>query len=131
MRIIVADDSATARLVIRKCLEIAGCWGAEFTDAADGEQALRHARRERPDLLVTDLTMPVMDGEKLLAAICADEGLAGLPVLVITSAKNPAKEAELSACGAFAVLAKPVQPATLAAVLRPLLQEATGGRKGW
>ena len=131
MRIIVADDSATARLVIRKCLEIAGCWGADFTDAADGAEALRQALRVRPDLLVTDLTMPVMDGEKLLAAVRADERLAGLPVLIITSAKNPAKEAELSARGAFAVLAKPVQPATLAAVLRPLLPDATGGKKGW
>ncbi|XPV76877.1 MAG: response regulator [Desulfovibrio sp.] len=131
MKIIIADDSATARMVIKRCLEIAGCWDAEFLEAENGAQALELALAQNPDLLVTDLTMPEMDGTSLLAAVSSDDSIAHIPVLVITSANNPAKEAELKAKGAFAVLEKPVQPAALADLLAPLLGSQSGGSTGW
>ena len=131
MKIIIADDSATARMVIKRCLEIAGCWDAQFLEAENGAQALELAKGEEPDLLVTDLTMPKMDGTSLLAEISADDSVSHIPVLVITSANNPAKEAELKEKGAFAVLEKPVQPAALADLLAPILGSQSGGSSGW
>jgi two-component system, chemotaxis family, chemotaxis protein CheY len=53
--IIVADDSTTARMIIRRCLQIAGCSSAKFLEAHDGGQALELARNNDVDLVVTDL----------------------------------------------------------------------------
>ncbi len=120
MRIAIVDDSGTARMFIRRCLEIAGFREAEIIEAEHGRDALEKIRREPVDLLLTDLTMPVMDGETLLKWIKANPRMADLPVLIITSAGNPAKEQELLALGALGVLNKPVSPARLNQLLHDL-----------
>ena len=53
--------------------------------ASNGRQALERAAAQRPDLVVTDFMMPVMDGAGLIKAIAADADLAGLPVVVMSS----------------------------------------------
>lgn len=115
--IIVADDSATARMIIKRCLEIAGFGEAQILEARDGTEALELVKKNAVDLLVTDLNMPKMDGRSLLKHIKSSPRLSDLPVLVITSAKNPAKEQELLNMGAFAILGKPVSPANVAEAL--------------
>lgn len=122
-RIVIADDSTMARMFTRRCLEIAGCQGATFVEASNGEEALKLLKEEKADLLVTDLHMPVLDGEQLLSRILASPKLSGLPVIVITSADNPAKEKRFREMGAFAVLGKPVSPSVLAQALAPLLRK--------
>jgi len=109
-KIIIADDSATARMFIKRCLEIIGLSDAEFIEAEHGKAALAAAKEHTPDLLLTDLNMPVMDGETLLKWVKASPKLCELPVIVITSAGNPAKEAQLLELGALKVLNKPISP---------------------
>ncbi len=109
-RIVVADDSATARMFICRCLEIIGLGDAMIIEAENGKEALAKIKEAPTDLLITDLNMPVMDGETLLKWLNANPKLAGLPTLVVTSAGNPAKETELLTLGAMAVLNKPVSP---------------------
>ncbi|MEW6217913.1 MAG: response regulator [Thermodesulfobacteriota bacterium] len=121
MRIAIVDDSATARMFVRRCLAIIGLAEAEFVELANGQEALACIRELPVDLLVTDLTMPLMDGETLLKWMKANPKLCSVPVLVITSAGNPAKEAELTARGALAVLAKPITPAGLMKALAHLV----------
>ena len=128
MRIAIVDDSGTARMFIRRCLEIAGFQGAEIIEAENGKDALEKIRNASVDLLLTDLTMPVMDGTTLLKWIKANPKLSALPVLVISSAGNPAKEIELKALGAMGVLDKPVSPAKLNMLLRDFLEK--GGQEG-
>lgn len=123
MRIAIVDDSGTARMFIRRCLEIAGFQGAEIIEAENGKDALEKIRSAPVDLLLTDLTMPVMDGTTLLKWVKANPKLSALPVLVISSAGNPAKEIELKALGAMGVLDKPVSPAKLNALLRDFLEK--------
>lgn len=130
MKIVIADDSATARMVVKRCLEIAGFYDAEFVEAGNGNEALEKVRETDPDLVFTDLTMPEMDGMEMLWAIRQEEAFKELPVVFITSANNPAKEAELLELGAYAVLAKPLNPAELAEAVRPLIPQ-TGGTSGW
>jgi len=113
-RILIVDDSETARMFIRKCLEIAGEREAEFLEAGNGTEALSLLESSQVDLIVTDLNMPGMDGMELLWHVRARKDWKKPPVLVITSAKNPAREAELLSLGASAVLAKPISPAILA-----------------
>ncbi len=128
MRIAIVDDSGTARMFIRRCLEIAGFQGAEIIEAENGKDALEKIRIAPVDLLLTDLTMPVMDGTTLLKWIKANPKLSALPVLVISSAGNPAKEIELKALGAMGVLDKPVSPVKLNMLLRDFLEK--GGQEG-
>lgn len=122
-KIVIVDDSRTSRMFIRRCFEITCLQETDFHEAADGAEALALLKRIIDvDLLVTDLNMPNMDGEMLLKTVKEDQALTGLPVVVITSAGNPAKEAELLALGALAVLNKPVSPATLNNKLGALIQ---------
>lgn len=120
-RIVLADDSKTALLFIRRCLEIIGLQDAEFIEAANGKEALARLKENPADLLVTDLNMPEMDGTSLLRRVKANPRLNAIPVLVITSASNPAKAAELLELGAFAVLDKPINPNVLLTALGPLI----------
>jgi two-component system, chemotaxis family, chemotaxis protein CheY len=117
-RILIADDSATARMFLQRCLEIAGCRDAEFIEAANGAEALELLGGDGTvDLVVTDLTMPEMDGMELLDRIQASPKLHGIPVIVVTSAKNPARREKLESMGVAAVLGKPISPATVADTL--------------
>lgn len=120
-RIVLADDSKTALMFIRRCLEIIGLQQATFIETANGKEALAELKQAPADLLITDLNMPEMDGVSLLRRVKANPRLNAIPVLVITSASNPAKAAELKELGAFAVLDKPINPGALLGVLGPLL----------
>ncbi|MDR9502369.1 MAG: response regulator [Desulfurivibrionaceae bacterium] len=126
MRIAIVDDSGTARMFIRRCLEIAGFHEAEIIEAENGRDALEAIRLQPVDLLLTDLTMPVMDGLTLLKWLKSNPRFVQLPVLVITSAGNPARERELLKLGAMALISKPVSPARLNEVLRDLLPPVAG-----
>lgn len=122
-RILLADDSAMARMFIRQCLEIAGLDDIDYVEVENGKEALDAIRNEPVDLVVTDLTMPVMDGTDFMKRKAASPKLTDLPVIVITSANNPAKEKELISLGALAVLKKPVTPALICKVLEELAQK--------
>lgn len=108
-------------MFIRRCLEIIGLQDAVFVETANGKEALAKLKEDPPDLLVTDLNMPEMDGATLLRRVKANPRLNATPVLVITSASNPAKAAELMELGAFAVLDKPINPGVLLKTLGPLI----------
>jgi two-component system chemotaxis response regulator CheY len=107
-------------MFIRRCLEIIGLADAHFVEVENGREALLQMREIEADLLVTDLNMPVMDGELLLRWIKSSPRLCHTNVLVITSAGNAAKESELLKLGACGVLRKPVSPAALSQMLKSL-----------
>lgn len=122
-RIIIADDSATARMFIKRCLEIIGLGDAEIIEAEHGKEALTAAKEQCPDILLTDLNMPVMDGETLLKWVKASPKLCDVPVIIITSAGNPAKEAQLLELGARQVINKPVSPPVMMNALEDFLED--------
>lgn len=122
-RIIIADDSTTARMFIKRCLQIIGLGDVEIIEAEHGKEALAAAKAQPADLLLTDLNMPVMDGETLIKWVKASPKLGDLPIIVITSAGNPAKEAQLLELGAHRVLNKPVSPPVLMEALADFIDE--------
>ena len=122
-RIIIADDSTTARMFIKRCLQIIGLGDVEMIEAEHGKEALAAAKAQDVDLLLTDLNMPVMDGETLIKWVKASPKLGDLPVIVITSAGNPVKEAQLLELGAHRVLNKPVSPPMMMDALADFLDE--------
>ena len=128
-KILIVDDSSTARMFIRRCLEIAGCQGADFHEAGNGREALDLLREMSVDFILADLNMPVLDGRNMLKRIKSSPRTCDIPVVVISSASNPASDVELVAEGAYAVLSKPITPPALIASIGALFKkrEATDG----
>ncbi len=119
-RILIADDSSMARMFIKRCLEISGFQDCEFVEAPNGRVAIELLKEKPVDLVVSDLNMPEMNGEELLKRIKSSPRLHEIPVMIITSVANPKKVEELRALKAFAVLGKPISPATISATLSAL-----------
>lgn len=125
--IMIVDDSSTARMITRRCLEIAGYQESSFLEADDGSQALDLAKQNQVDLMVVDLNMPNMDGRSLLKHLKTSPRLNHIPVLIVSSLVTEAIETELKEMGAFATLSKPISPANLVNVLKNLTAETTWG----
>ncbi|MHC4944878.1 MAG: response regulator [Planctomycetota bacterium] len=126
-RILIADDSATARLFIRRCIEILSKYEMEFVEASNGEEALEIMKENPIDLALTDFNMPVMDGQTFLRHVMASPKLNSVPIIFITSMGNPIRNEELVAKGAVAVLGKPLTPAALAEVIEGIFEGAKQG----
>ena len=97
--ILVVDDESSMRFLLRMILESAGY---EVVEAPHGAAALERAKESPPDLVVTDLMMPVMNGRDLVGRLRADEGTAGIPIVMVTAAAGPEP-------GADALLMKPFE----------------------
>lgn len=119
--ILIVDDSETARMIIRKCLEIIGFQGVKYNEADNGREALNIMKKTDVNLIFTDFNMPVMDGGVFLKWVKGSHKFKDTPVVVITSAGNPAREQQLKQDGAFAVIKKPVSPAILSGELSDLI----------
>jgi two-component system chemotaxis response regulator CheY len=129
MTIVIADDSRTARFLIRQYLEMVGFYKADFIEAENGRQALQLVKDNQANILFTDYKMPEMDGLDLLRKVKASPALHDLPVVVITSFANQAKIDELSENGAFAVLQKPLSLSKLHETLKQFLRDEDYGEQ--
>jgi len=125
--VVIADDSALARMFIRRCLEISGLGDANFYEASDGSEAFIKMKEVKADLLVTDLTMPNMNGIELMRRISVSPRLSGTPVLVVTSAGNEEQRKELLELGATRILSKPISPAVLVEAIQQVNVLLKGG----
>ena len=110
-RILVVDDEPDLRYILRRIFERAG---HEVIDASEGEAALCAVREAPPDLVVTDMMMPVMDGAELIRRLRADPATARIPVLAATA------DAPMAA-GADLVVTKPYRSSQILAAAEALL----------
>ena len=85
MKILVVDDMAVFREPIAASLRLAGY---ETICAADGEEALRFARAQHPDLILLDASMPKMDGLTVLRELRCDSEIAKTPVILLTAVSD-------------------------------------------
>ncbi|MGE0084343.1 MAG: ATP-binding protein [Desulfococcaceae bacterium] len=103
-RILIADDTDDNRKLIRSYLESAEI---EITEAANGEEAVNFARIFRPDIILMDIRMPVMDGYAAIEKIRADENLARIPIITVTASAMESDEKQIrNVCDGY--LRKPV-----------------------
>jgi len=117
-RIIVADDNADMREYVSRLLS--EHWRVEAV--ADGSAALAAARRERPDLVLTDVMMPGLDGFGLLRELRADASLAATPVLMLSARAGDEASVEGLEAGADDYLVKPFSSRELVARVATHLQ---------
>ncbi|MEW6321011.1 MAG: response regulator [Acidobacteriota bacterium] len=119
MKILVVDDDAPTRLVLRRLLgQQLRC---EVVDAANGMVALDLVNREAPDLVLLDLQMPGMDGIEVLHTLRTWRHTQQLPVIVLTSETDESVVRRCLAKGVSGYLAKPLQPSHVAERIRRLL----------
>ncbi|HEV1998133.1 MAG TPA: response regulator [Candidatus Dormibacteraeota bacterium] len=118
-RLIVVEDEPALRKVLAMRLNIDGF---DVATASDGREALALMRVERPDLVLTDLMMPGMDGAELTSVIKADPELKHIPVMVLTALKEQRERDHLMALGADAFAAKPYDSAELTEKIRKLIR---------
>jgi len=116
--ILVVDDSPTGRSLVRSALERAGF---EVREAVDADEALALLDSEIPDLVITDVMMPKVDGYELVRRIRKNPALSGLPVIVLTAKGELADKVAGFEAGADDYLVKPVELEELLLRVRALL----------
>ena len=121
VRVLVADDNADMREHLARLLHAEG-WSVETV--GDGREALRAVRTDPPDLLLTDVMMPGLDGFELVRAVRGDARTATLPVVVLSARAGEGASAEGLDLGADDYVVKPFVSADLVARLRTTLRLA-------
>ena len=119
MHILVVDDSRVMRRIVSRTLKSAGFAGHHISEAADGVEALQAARRQRPDLILSDWNMPGLNGLELLRSL-HDQGQRTPFGFVTTECDAERRRTALEA-GALFVLTKPFTPESFQAALSPHL----------
>jgi two-component system chemotaxis response regulator CheY len=111
--ILVVDDSAMSRKLVIKALPPE--WDVEIRQAANGQEALNLCKSDKPQVVLLDLTMPVMDGFEVLEAL-KREGLKPF-VIVISADVQPKAQERVKELGAVAFLRKPIKTEEIKQVL--------------
>lgn len=119
MKILVVDDSAAMRMIVKKTLRDAGYTGHDVSEAADGALALEAIKADEPDLVLCDWNMPNMTGPELLEAL-NDEDIHPKFGFVTTEA-TPAMRELAEDLGARFLIAKPFTPMSFNEALDPYL----------
>lgn len=125
-KVLVIDDEEDYRIIIREVLADAGL---DVKLARDGEEGLRMAKAERPDIVLVDWMMPRMDGEQFCRAMRQDAGLKSLPVLMLTVRQTADEELEALHFGVDDFVVKPFKAPELLARVRAALRRAETGAK--
>jgi two-component system CheB/CheR fusion protein len=122
LRILVVDDMEEMLLVFKSLLELGG---ATVFEATRARQALEILEREKIDLLISDISMPEMDGYELLRRVKANPKWAALPAIAVTGMQREHDIVQARAAGFSAQLGKPVSIDRLNAIVRELLPRRT------
>ena len=126
-RALIVEDSSTIAAIIKHFLQLEGF---EVFVAPDGVAGLDAARRERPDLIVTDLNLAGMDGLAMVRALRADDRTQDAAIFMLTSDASPESERLARAVGADEYLVKPVPPRHLAARARAVVNDVERAARG-
>jgi CheY-like chemotaxis protein len=122
-RILVVDDVPTVLLALRMRLEAEGF---EVVTARDGVEAIDRAREHQPDLVVLDLMLPRLSGERVCEVLRGDAGLRAVPIVVLSARVGESERLRALAAGADSFLSKPYDAARLLGEVRTRLGAAKG-----
>ncbi|MFZ0116635.1 MAG: response regulator [Xanthobacteraceae bacterium] len=116
--ILVVEDQMDNRQILRDLL---GNAGYTLVEAENGEEALAAVAKQRPDLILMDIQLPVMDGYEATRRIKSDPATKSIPIIVITSYALSGDEGKARAAGCDAYVTKPYSPRQLLAKVREFL----------
>jgi two-component system, cell cycle response regulator DivK len=117
-RILVVEDQEDNRRIVRDLLTATDF---EVIEAEDGEQALAAVAKQRPDLILMDIQLPVLDGCEVTRRLKADPSLTAIPIIAVTSYALSGDEEKARAAGCNDFVPKPFSPRQLLAKIRQYL----------
>ena len=117
-RILVVEDTEDNRQIIHDLLTSVGY---EMIEALDGAAGVAMAVEHKPDLILMDIQLPVMDGYEATRRIKADPALRHIPIIAVTSFALSGDESKTRAAGCEGYIAKPFSPRQLLAKVREFL----------
>jgi len=121
-RVLIVDDKSENRYLLQTLLQ---GHGFEVISAENGEDGLAKTRLHHPDLIVSDILMPVMDGYTFCRRLKSDEVLKRIPLVFFTASYNTPKDEEFAmSLGAARYIYKPMEPEALIATLEEVLKES-------
>ena len=115
LKVLAIDDSRTIRELLRVAMEGAGF---DYTSACDGVEGVERFSEVVPDVVITDINMPNMDGYGVIEAIRGGDVESDVPILVLTTESGEKLKARARAAGATGWIVKPFDDAALIAVVR-------------
>jgi two-component system alkaline phosphatase synthesis response regulator PhoP len=124
--LVVDDDPRIVRLVEINLTQE----GHQVRSAGDGEAALAAVAAERPDLMILDVMMPVLDGFETLKRLKGDPATADIPVIMLTARSQDEDVFEGYGTGAQWYLTKPFEPSELRGVVRHVLERGGSTQPG-
>jgi len=116
--VLIVEDSEDARYFMRLELEQLGY---RVVEAENGQVAVEAARSENPDIILMDLSLPIMDGIEATEKIRAHDGLKTVPVIAVTAHQETALRADAKAAGFNAYVTKPIDMKWLSELIEGLL----------
>lgn len=119
IRIVVAEDDESGRMVLVKTLEMNGY---EVQAAPDGAAALEMMKAGKPDLLISDINMPVMNGLELLRKVREDEELKSIRVILLTGQSSDEEVMTGINEGADHYITKPLKPKSVLDAIKMVLE---------
>ena len=119
-RILVVEDQEDLRDVLRTLLVGSGY---EMLEAADGQAGVAKAQSDRPDLILMDIQLPVLDGYEATRRIKTDPSLKATPVIAVSSFAMKGDEEKARAAGCDHYVTKPYSPLQLLRIIRGFLPE--------
>ena len=127
LRVLIVDDDPAIRMLCSINLRLEGL---DVLEATDGHHGLEQARSTRPDLVLSDVMLPGLDGFQFAEALRRDERTSRVPLIFLSAASGTANEARAHALGALAYLTKPFDPTALAAMVAGVLAGSVAAAAG-
>ena len=125
-KILVVEDNA---LNIKLFCDLLAVHGHEAEPVTDSREALETARAFRPDLVITDIQLPHINGIELMKLLRADELLKDVPILAVTAYAAPGDDERIRAAGARAYVSKPISVTRFVEQVEELLAEAASEKE--
>jgi two-component system chemotaxis response regulator CheY len=123
LRTLIVDDSSVMRKIVARALQQGGVSIGEILEAGNGVEALDILRRQRVDLVLSDINMPVMDGLEFVRQLQSVDSAKGIPVVMITTEGSESHVMQAISCGARGYIRKPFTPDQMKQHVLPLLQK--------
>jgi two-component system, chemotaxis family, chemotaxis protein CheY len=122
LNILIVDDSPVMRSFIKRILILSGLEIEGIFEAGNGLEALTSLQARSADLILSDINMPVMNGEEFMRALQADEAFRGIPTIVVSTDARTERVDLMLAIGAKGYVTKPFAPEVLRAEVERVLE---------